>query len=109
MYPLLHVVYMVGQNDTCNNGLPTCDPSCWKRNVWDNETEYKCFRNQMDTRCPAMLQGPNRNVRAHQYMQYLEHLYGKKTHRLHVINGTGHDAAAMFGSEVGMKEIFGRD
>jgi hypothetical protein len=25
VYRKLHVVYMVGQNDTCNDGLATCD------------------------------------------------------------------------------------
>lgn len=57
LYPKLHVVYMVGQNDTCNDGLPTCDSSCWKRNEWDKSAgEAKCWRNHMDIRCPAMLQ-----------------------------------------------------
>lgn len=110
LYSSLHMVYMVGQNDTCNDGLATCDKSCWKRNEWDEaEGETQCYRNHMDSRCPAMLQGPNRNVRAHQYMRYLERLYGKPTHKLHEIKGVGHDAAAMFGSDIGMEEIFGYD
>ena len=106
LYPKLHVVYMVGQNDTCNDGLPTCDASCWKRDSWEEE-EWQCFRNQMDTRCPAMLQGPCRRTRGHQYMKYLEHLYGQPTHTLHEVPGVGHNATAMFGSEIGMQELFG--
>lgn len=106
LYPKLHMVYMVGQNDTCNDGLPTCDVSCWKRENWE-EGEYSCFRNQMDTRCPAMLQGPCRNTRAKQYMAYLEGLYQEPTHVLHEVKGVGHNASGMFSSEIGLKEIFG--
>jgi hypothetical protein len=107
LYPKLHVVYMVGQNDTCNDGLPTCDSSCWKRNEWDNATEWQCYRNHMDSRCPAMLQGPYRRARGLQYMRYLENLYGKSTHTLRTVPGAGHNATAMFGSEIGMNELFG--
>jgi hypothetical protein len=110
LYDKLHVVYLVGQNDTCNDGLPGCDSSCWKRGGQYNvETEWECFRNQMDTRCPAMLQGPCRRVRGYQYMMYLEELYGRPTHSLYTIPGIGHDAAGMFSSEIGMKELFGPD
>jgi hypothetical protein len=107
LYKKLHVVYMVGQNDTCNDNLPTCDASCWKRKNYDHDNEWPCFRNDMDTRCPAMLQGACRRTRAHQYMRYLEDLYGQKTHILHTIRGVGHNASAMFGSRIGMKELFG--
>jgi len=99
VYPKLHVVYLVGQNDTCNDGLPVCDESCWQR-------ENDCFRNQMDTRCPAMLQGPCRRTRGYQYMKHLQDLYGEPTHQLKEVPGVGHNASAMFGSEIGMKEIF---
>ena len=105
LYRKLHVVYLVGQNDTCNDGLPVCDASCWKReNYADNE--WPCFRNEMDTRCPAMLQGPCRRTRGHQYMKYLEDLYGEPTHQLREVPGVGHNASAMFGSEIGLKELF---
>ena len=106
VYPKLHVVYLVGQNDTCNDGLPVCDSSCWKREDYDPEDEWPCFRNSMDTRCPAMLQGPFRNARAHQYMRYLEDIYGRPVHKLHEIPGVGHNASAMFGSEIGLRELF---
>jgi hypothetical protein len=104
-YPKLHMVYLVGQNDTCNDGLPTCDASCWKRENY-LEDEWPCFRNSMDIRCPAMLQGPCRRTRGRQYMKYLERLYGKPTHTLHEIPGVGHNATAMFRSQVGMQELF---
>jgi hypothetical protein len=105
VYRKLHMVYLVGQNDTCNDGLPTCDASCWKRENY-LEHEWPCFRNSMDNRCPAMLQGPCRRTRGHQYMKYLENLYGEPTHTLHEIPGVGHNATAMFSSEVGLRELF---
>lgn len=108
IYPKLHVVYLVGQNDTCNDGLPTCDASCWKR-VNYSQDEWPCFRNEMDTRCPAMLQGPCRNTRGHQYMAYLQDLYGEPVHQLHEVPGVGHDATGMFGSEIGLKVLFGHE
>jgi hypothetical protein len=60
----------------------------------------------MDTRCPAMLQGPFRRDRAYNYMDYLKSLYGKKTHHLYEVPGIGHNAAGMFSSEIGMRELF---
>jgi hypothetical protein len=105
LYRKLHVVYMVGQNDTCNDNLPSCDESCWKRDDF-LPTEWNCFRNDMDTRCPAMLQGPNRRTRGYQYMKYLEWLYGEPTHVLYTIPGVGHDATGMFRSDIGMRELF---
>ena len=100
------VVYMVGQNDTCNDGLPTCDQSCWKRQRFLPDEEWPCYRNHMDTRCPAMLEGPNRRTRGMRYIKYLEAYYGAKTHVLHIIPGVGHNATAMFGSSVGLEELF---
>lgn len=106
VYRKLDVVYMVGQNDTCNDGLPTCDASCWKRDQW-LPGEGKCFRNQMDTRCPAMLQGPCRRTRAHNYMKFLQQLYSHPTHTLWEIPGVGHNATAIFGSDIGLEVLFG--
>jgi hypothetical protein len=104
-YKSRDVVYMVGQNDTCNDGLPTCDASCWKKQDFLPE-EWPCFRNHMDSRCPAMLEGPNRRTRGLRFKKYLELYYGRPTHVLHVIPGVGHNATAMFGSPVGLQELF---
>ena len=108
MYQNLHMIYLVGQNDTCNDNLPVCDAECWKRDdQYDaNAGEETCFRNDMDTRCPAMLQGPNRKMRAQHYMQYLQWLYGGPTHILHTIPGVGHNASGIFSSETGMRVLF---
>jgi pimeloyl-ACP methyl ester carboxylesterase len=108
MYKHLHLVYLVGQNDTCNDNLAVCDGDCWKRgdNFDPDLGEWSCFRNDMDTRCPAMLQGPNRRTRGYQYMKYLEWLYGEPTHVLYTIPGVGHNATGIFSSEIGMRELF---
>ena len=98
-FPSRDVVYLVGQNDTCNDGLPVCNADCWQR---DNG----CFRNEMDTRCPAMLEGPWRKLRAHLYMRYLNHFYGRATHHLDEIPGVGHNASAMFEAPVALGHIF---
>ena len=105
-YNKLNVVYLVGHNDTCNDELPVCDDSCWKQETYE-EDEWACFRNDMDTRCPVMLQGPYRRIRAHQFMNFLEDLYGQPTHHMYTIPGVGHNASGMFSSDIGMREIFG--
>jgi hypothetical protein len=83
-----------------------CDASCWKRTNYDPDSEWPCFRNEMDTRCPAMLEGPFRRARGEQYMKYLEFFYGKPTHKLYVIPEIGHNATGMFGSATGLRLIF---
>ena len=105
MYQQRSVVYMVGQNDTCNDGLYSCSSDCWKREDYLPE-EWPCFRNHMDIRCPAMLEGPFRRKRGILYMKYLESFYGKPTHVLHIIPGVGHNATGIFGSPIGLEELF---
>lgn len=89
-----------------NDGLPVCDSSCWKRTDY-LEDEWPCFRNSMDTRCPAMLEGPYRRSRGIQYMKYLETFYNKPTHKLIIVPDMGHNATGMFGSDMGLDVIFG--
>jgi hypothetical protein len=55
-YAKRRVVYLVGENDMCNDLLPTCNAEC-------SQKDNGCERNSMDTRCPAMLQGPFRKLR----------------------------------------------
>ena len=96
------IVYLNGQNDTCNDMLPTCNSDCWMV----NNVEAPCFRNRMDARCPAMLQGPWRKVRGMQYMQFLENYYGKPVHQYALVNGVGHNATGIFFSSTALKHIF---
>jgi hypothetical protein len=44
--------------------------------------EWPCYRNHMDTRYPAMLEGPNQGTRGMRYVKYLEAYYGTKTHAM---------------------------
>jgi hypothetical protein len=55
---------------------------------------------------PAMLEGPNRRTRGLRFKKYLELYYGRPTHVLHDIPGVAHNATAMFGSPVGLRELF---
>ncbi|EOD24750.1 hypothetical protein EMIHUDRAFT_238346 [Emiliania huxleyi CCMP1516] len=106
IYPERDVSYLNGQNDTCNDGLPECDSECWQR---DNE-ESPCFRNRMDTRCPAMLTGPWRRARGAAYMAFLRKFYGapsRPIHRHYVVPGAGHDAMAVFESAAALSRVFG--
>jgi len=107
-YAARDVIYMVGENDTCSSdmlgmkapGNPICLPSCW--------TKRRCSMTQMDVRCPAMLQGPNRNQRGRNYMKHLEHFFGRSVHRLFIVPGVGHQAGAIFQSKEGVNALFAR-
>ena len=66
-YAKRNVVYLVGENDMCNDLLPTCNTECWQKT-------NGCDRNHMDTRCPAMIQGPFRKLRG-QVSNYDIHVY----------------------------------
>lgn len=102
-YSKRKMIYLVGQNDTCTDDmLPNgiCNQSCWTRSE-------ECRRTAMDVKCSAMLQGPNRNVRARLFMQHLEKLYGMPTHRLMVVPGVGHEAERLFMSLEGQTAIWG--
>jgi len=102
LYPQRDVAYLNGQNDTCNDGLATCDGECWQR---DNQ-EFPCMRNHMDNRCPAMLEGPWRKVRGKTYMKFLAKFYGKPIHSFGVVEGAGHNATAVFLSKTALDEVF---
>lgn len=39
-------------------------------------------------------------------MKYLQDYYGEETHVLHIIPGVGHSATGMFGSPIGLRELF---
>ncbi|MBK6389064.1 MAG: hypothetical protein KA109_07485 [Saprospiraceae bacterium] len=59
----------------------------------------------MDRTCPALLQGLQRRERAVLFMDYLQHIYGKRW-KLTIVEGSAHDHAKMFASKEGMKWIF---
>lgn len=98
-YPLRDVRLLVGGGDQCNDLLPTCNDGCWQK-------KEGCARNAMDTRCPAMLQGPWRRLRAEWYYNYFTREYNHTVHSLDVVPSVGHDAEAMFGSAFGISAVF---
>jgi pimeloyl-ACP methyl ester carboxylesterase len=61
-------------------------------------------------RCETQFfQGSNRNERAKNYFQALEHYFGRPVQQLQVVPGSPHDHSLMFQSETGRKAIFGQD
>ena len=65
---------------------------------------------ELDTSCPAMLQGANRLERGLIYRGFLVHFYGASiaaTHSTIVVPGVGHDSRGMFTSACGVSRLFG--
>jgi len=95
-------MFLVSQNDTCTDDLlPVCDASCWTR-----KSKSRCQRTGLDMRCPAMLQGWNRNLRGRLFMKHLQNYYGRPTHTLVEVPGAGHEAAKVYRSQVAHQAIF---
>jgi hypothetical protein len=60
----------------------------------------------------AMLQGANRLERGQVYYHYLKHYFGAeiaRTQKIAVIPCVGHDNAAIFKSEAGIRYLFGEE
>lgn len=103
-FPKRDLRLLVGERDMCNENLPGCNDLCWTKH---NETGLGfCYRNHMDTRCPAMMQGQFRRIRGLRYTEYMMRFYMKTTHPLFIVPGVGHDANGMFASEKGIQTIF---
>jgi len=114
-YALRNMNYIVGQRDQCSPAMP-----------WYNETglpgadaakqfSSACDFHHLDTRCPAMLQGPWREYRAVHYMLYLLKFYGKSVHTLlelevsqdiNLAPGMGHNGLGMITSHEASSAIF---
>ena len=72
----------------------------------DNDPNHRV----LDRSCPAMAQGPHRLARGEAYHRYVLHHLGPdaaRTHRKVLVQGVGHDNAAMFSSPVGQAALFG--
>jgi hypothetical protein len=64
----------------------------------------------LDTSCPAMLQGDHRLERGLIYRGFLLHFYGASIAAMHstiVVPGVGHDSREMFTSACGVVRLFG--
>jgi len=81
-YTNRRVIYLSGQLDT----IPT-----------EDECETTIF------------QGPNRQIRAKNYVRGLQETFGYPIHPWYIIIGSPHDHTLMFQSERGKKSIFGDD
>ncbi len=68
--------------------------------------------NNLDTSDGAMLQGRNRYERGQIYHNYVQHVFGSGTGRLHkkaIVKGVGHSGNAMYNSYQGRKVLFDYD
>lgn len=81
-----------------------------RRDVWIlNGMEDNEVSPDMDTSCPASLQGGNRLERGQRYYHYLGHFFGPDVYRskfLELVPGVGHDAMGLYTSDQGKAIIF---
>jgi hypothetical protein len=88
-YATLDIVYLLGNNDTCNEAL-----------------EPGCVSHGLETTCQDMLEGPFRRYRGTHYGMYLERFYGRPVHSVVEVPNSGHDHRLMFQSTEGLNAIF---
>jgi hypothetical protein len=82
-----------------------------RRDIWilngleDNDPS----RIDLDTNCPAALQGAHRLERGRRYHEYLGHLFGTDVYDskfIELVPGVGHDSRALYTSDQGKAIIF---
>jgi hypothetical protein len=81
-----------------------------RRDVWIfNGMEDNEVRPDMDTSCPASLQGGNRLERGRRYYEYLGHFFGPDVYEskfIELVPEVGHDGRDMYASDQGKAIIF---
>ena len=88
-YRSLDVVYLLGNNDTCNESItPGCDS------------------HGLETTCMDNFEGPMRLYRGLHYFQFLASFYGARVHRYVLVPNVGHDNTLMFQAAEGLETIF---
>lgn len=122
-YAFRDVWYLSGVDDQCSPAMKwynTSNPKAVsKADDLDNLGPYDtdCNYHSIDTRCPAMLEGPWREYRATHYVAYLTKYFGQKTHTLvswisnsnfNLVPGVGHDGGGMLTSTEGTAAIYTR-
>lgn len=92
-YAALDVVYLLGQNDTCNEQL-----------------EPGCHSHGLETTCMDNLEGWMRLYRGLHFYTYLQIFYAlqRQVHMYALVPNVGHDNTLMFQSPQGLSAIFGR-
>jgi hypothetical protein len=80
------------------------------RDIWIfNGMEDNQVRPDMDTSCPASLQGGNRLERGRRYYEYLGHFFGPDVYDskfIELVPGVGHDGRGIYTSDQGKAIIF---
>lgn len=89
-YARKNVIYLQGQNDTCNRDL-----------------EPGCQSHGLETTCMDMLEGRFRLERGLQYFQFLENFYQQQVQNLSIVPNVSHDHSLLFQSSEGLEAIFG--
>ncbi|MEJ2205438.1 MAG: hypothetical protein P8170_15170 [Gemmatimonadota bacterium] len=81
-----------------------------RRDVWIlNGMEDNQVRIDLDTSCPASLQGGHRLERGRRYYEYLGHLFGPDVYDskfIELVPGVGHDGRGLYTSDQGKAIIF---
>ena len=88
-YQHQRVVYLIGQNDTCNEAL-----------------EPGCHSHGLEVTCMDMLEGRFRLERAQLYFKFLREFYNLPIHNFTLVPNVGHDHTLIFQSKQGLDTIF---
>jgi len=118
-YAFRDVWYLSGVLDQCSPAMEWYNTSGANNQAVVNLGDFDdaCDYHKVDTRCPAMLQGPWREYRATHYMAYLAEYYAPDTHMLvewitsqsfNLVPGVGHDGTGMLTSSAGTAAIYTR-
>eukprot|EP00658_Telonema_sp_P-2_P030013 TRINITY_DN2273_c0_g6_i1.p1 TRINITY_DN2273_c0_g6~~TRINITY_DN2273_c0_g6_i1.p1 ORF type:complete len:513 (+),score=106.17 TRINITY_DN2273_c0_g6_i1:83-1621(+) len=117
LYPFRNVWYLTGSLDKCTPAMPwynqsgVTNPS---NDVGINFTDA-CDFHHIDTRCPAMLEGPWRSYREVHYLAYLYKFYGFKVHNvimltvdqdMNLVPNSGHDGTMIYNSSEGKAAVY---
>lgn len=117
LYPYRNVWYLAGALDQCSPAMPWYNETGIVNEANNDGIEYTdaCNYHHVDTRCPAMLQGPWREYRTSHYMAYLTKFYGREVHTLttmvieqdlNVVPTAGHDGSAIYNAVEGKAAVF---
>eukprot|EP00658_Telonema_sp_P-2_P033908 TRINITY_DN247_c0_g1_i3.p2 TRINITY_DN247_c0_g1~~TRINITY_DN247_c0_g1_i3.p2 ORF type:complete len:181 (-),score=47.24 TRINITY_DN247_c0_g1_i3:182-724(-) len=117
LYAYRNVWYLAGALDQCSPAMAWYNETGATNTNNNNGIAYDdaCDFHHLDTRCPAMLQGPWRNYRTEHYVAYLYKYYGHKVHTLvtlaitqdaNIVSNAGHDGSQIYTSLEGQGAIF---
>jgi hypothetical protein len=119
-YAFRDMWYLNGNDDQCSPAMKWYNTTNQTIDLIDGangvvQFDAACEYHKVDTRCPAMLEGPWRQYRGTHYMAYLAEFYGQNTHNLvewvsntnfNLVPGVGHNGLAMWTSAAGEAAIY---